>query len=181
VETLQRREESNQQKKKKKQIKEIRIFFPRFFAFFFVTLLSERILISPLPRSQADNSAVSIFTFDTKKNQGKVAAASNAFKRAKTLRHPYILPFLDGVESDGAITLVTEAVIPLEEALQEAKEYPQSISWGLYQVSVRTKRKTAMNSFLLLTFLFAVIVVVFRFLFPSFFRKLSVSSIRTVI
>lgn len=50
---------------------------------------------------QSDKSRVSVLTFDTKKHQDKAALGSNALKRAKTLRHPYLLTFMDGVEFPG--------------------------------------------------------------------------------
>lgn len=91
---------------------------------------------------------MSILTFDPKKNANKIATANNYFKRLKTLRHPNILPFLDGLELDATnpqvAYIVTEEVIPLEEYLNSktengetiVKQYPASIAWGFYQISV---------------------------------------------
>ena len=47
---------------------------------------------------QEDNSEVSIFTFDVAKNRDKVHLAKNAYKKMRTLRHPDLLRYLDGVE-----------------------------------------------------------------------------------
>ena len=41
---------------------------------------------------------VSVFVFDLVANADKAALGRNAFKRSKTLRHPSILPYLDGLE-----------------------------------------------------------------------------------
>ncbi len=65
--------------------------------------------------------AVSIFKFDKKGNQNQqyFAAASNALRRCKILRHPYILQYIDGVETDSEIVIVTEPVIPLIDFLKD--------------------------------------------------------------
>lgn len=47
---------------------------------------------------QEDNSEVSIFTFDVTKNRDKVQLAKHAYKKMRTLRHPDLLRYLDGVE-----------------------------------------------------------------------------------
>lgn len=47
---------------------------------------------------QDDGSPVSIFTFDCSKNRDKIQLARNAFKRMRTIRHPDLLRYLDGVE-----------------------------------------------------------------------------------
>lgn len=62
--------------------------------------------------------------------------AKNGFKRAKTIRHPNVLTFLDGAETESMIYIVTETVAPLEDKIEELREYPNSISWGIYGVTV---------------------------------------------
>jgi len=87
---------------------------------------------------KSDKAPVSIFSFDCKKNASKVAVANNNLKRLKTLRHPNILAFMDGLEIEGsAINIVTEEVVPLSDMLQDIKQNSNSISWGLYQVAVK--------------------------------------------
>jgi hypothetical protein len=40
--------------------------------------------------------------------------------------------------SSGSISIVTEPVIPLEEALQhDLAKHPEAIAWGIYQCAVR--------------------------------------------
>jgi len=85
---------------------------------------------------KADRAPVSILTFDAKKNPTKGAVASNFLKRSRTIRYPYLLPFIDGYEIEGTgVTIVTEEVTPLVDVLQELKGYPDSLSWGLYQIA----------------------------------------------
>ncbi|XP_055487262.1 N-terminal kinase-like protein isoform X1 [Leucoraja erinacea] len=82
---------------------------------------------------------VSIFLYDVKPNadeQTQVAKA--AFKRLKTLRHPNILSFVDGLETEKCLYVVTEPVTPLVTYL-ESKQPPGGlseleISWGLHQI-----------------------------------------------
>lgn len=84
-----------------------------------------------------DRSPVSIFAFDPKKNANQLAIFNNCFKRSKIIRHPNVLTFIDGLEIDASSNvgyIVTEEMIPLEEALNDAKTYPGSISWGLYSI-----------------------------------------------
>ena len=60
-----------------------------------------RVCVGGCAALQADKSAVSIFVFDATEKADKVALARNALKRSKTLRHPTILPYLDGLEVAG--------------------------------------------------------------------------------
>ena len=104
---------------------------------------------------KSDKSPVSIFSFDAKKSANRVAVASNSFKRLRTLRHPNILTFSDGLDIEGPniAYIVTEEVTPLEDALVELKTFPGwipfqhsfarlilgclgAISWGLFQIAV---------------------------------------------
>lgn len=41
---------------------------------------------------------MSIFVFDCVKNKDRVLLARNAFKRLRTMRHPDMLRYLDGIE-----------------------------------------------------------------------------------
>jgi SCY1-like protein 1 len=52
------------------------------------------------------------------------------------LRHPYILPYIDGIELPDGINIVTESVVPLEEVLEDCRKHPQSLAWGVYQIAV---------------------------------------------
>lgn len=56
------------------------------------------------------------------------------------LRHPNILMFQDGVESDKSVQIVTERVQPLlsylGESLDNQAQKEVAISWGLYQIAV---------------------------------------------
>ncbi|XP_060711352.1 N-terminal kinase-like protein isoform X2 [Hemiscyllium ocellatum] len=90
-------------------------------------------------RRKGTTDPVSVFVYDIKPNadeQTQVAKA--AFKRLKTLRHPNILSFTDGLEAEKCLYIVTEPVIPLgtylktKEAAGELTE--QEISWGLHQI-----------------------------------------------
>jgi SCY1-like protein 1 len=87
--------------------------------------------------SQLDKSGASILSFDLKKNVNKQATATNYYKRLRTLRHPNVLTYLDGLEIEGiSINIVTEEVVPLSDTLEEAKKHPSSLVWGIYQITV---------------------------------------------
>jgi SCY1-like protein 1 len=70
----------------------------------------------------------------------KLAAAKNGIKRTKMLRHPNVLMFQDGVDSEKAVFIATERVQPLYLYLKESNESESlkenEISWGLYQIAV---------------------------------------------
>ncbi|XP_035933536.1 N-terminal kinase-like protein isoform X1 [Halichoerus grypus] len=90
-------------------------------------------------RKKATGSPVSIFVYDVKPGadeQTQVAKA--AFKRLKTLRHPNILAYIDGLETDKCLHVVTEAVTPLKMYLKERAEAgglkELELSWGLHQI-----------------------------------------------
>uniref|UniRef100_A0A668A8C1 N-terminal kinase-like protein n=1 Tax=Myripristis murdjan TaxID=586833 RepID=A0A668A8C1_9TELE len=64
--------------------------------------------------------------------------AKAAFKRMKTLRHPNILAYVDGLETEKSLYLVTEQVTPLATHLKAQAEKGGSgeleVSWGLHQI-----------------------------------------------
>ena len=46
---------------------------------------------------------------------------------------------LDGLETESVIYIVTEEVTPLEEKLDELRDYQNSMSWGIYEVTVKSQ------------------------------------------
>ncbi|XP_060575730.1 N-terminal kinase-like protein [Ruditapes philippinarum] len=83
---------------------------------------------------------VSVFVFDVKSSsESQTALARSSFKRIKTLRHPNILTFLDGIETDKVIYIATEPVTPLSTYIEnndaEQRKNQLSISWGLHKVT----------------------------------------------
>ncbi|XP_041352355.1 N-terminal kinase-like protein [Gigantopelta aegis] len=88
-------------------------------------------------KKKATGDPVSVFMFDVKAaSESQLQIAKAAFKRIKTLRHPNILTFLDGVQTEKVIYIATEPVTPLETHLKnnegDAKN-ELAISWGLHQ------------------------------------------------
>ncbi|XP_078516995.1 N-terminal kinase-like protein isoform X2 [Lissotriton helveticus] len=82
---------------------------------------------------------VSIFTYEIKPNfDEETQVAKGAFKRLKTLRHPNILAYIDGLETEKGLYIVTEPVTPLNTYLKLKAEAgglnEQEISWGLHQI-----------------------------------------------
>ena len=66
--------------------------------------------------AKADGKEVSIFRFDKEAHRASPAAleaAANALRRAKTVRHPCCLAFIDGLENEQSVVVVTERVRPL--------------------------------------------------------------------
>ncbi|KAK3564840.1 hypothetical protein QTP86_029889 [Hemibagrus guttatus] len=81
---------------------------------------------------------VSVFLYEVPQGtEEQTQLAKAAFKRMKTLRHPNILAFVDGLETEKSLYLVTEPVTPLAAHLKTQAEKGGSgeleISWGLHQ------------------------------------------------
>lgn len=80
-----------------------------------------------LPLFQDDSSRVSIFSFDASAPASSHSSASdrralnplahNALRKLRTLRHPNILKFIDGAETDSTVWIVTEPVRSLATEL----------------------------------------------------------------
>ncbi|KAJ3559364.1 hypothetical protein NM688_g390 [Phlebia brevispora] len=90
-----------------------------------------------------DGSPVSIFEFtaNTPAKRNLLPLAKNALRKLRTIRHPDVLKFLDGVETDTSIHIMTERVRPLCTALEEAsnknaQELEDWILWGLHRISI---------------------------------------------
>ncbi|XP_043826594.1 N-terminal kinase-like protein isoform X3 [Dromiciops gliroides] len=90
-------------------------------------------------KKKATGNAVSVFVFETKPgDEEQTLVAKAAFKRLKTLRHPNILAYIDGLETDKCLHVVTEPVTPLGTYLKLKAETgglsELEISWGLHQI-----------------------------------------------
>ncbi|KAL4238493.1 N-terminal kinase-like protein [Mactra antiquata] len=91
-------------------------------------------------KKKANGEPVSIFVFDIKaSSESQASLAKASFKRIKTLRHPNILTFLDGIETDKVIYIATEPVTPLQTYLENndstQRDNQLAISWGLHKVT----------------------------------------------
>ena len=89
---------------------------------------------------------VSVFILDSKTcgSDTQMELAKSALKRLKTLRHPNILTYVDSLETEKCLYLVTEFVEPLQFCLncystdssQGKQQKDLFIAWGLFQVTV---------------------------------------------
>ncbi|CAJ0754777.1 13900_t:CDS:2, partial [Entrophospora sp. SA101] len=80
-----------------------------------------------------DGTPVSIFAFDCVKQKDRLPLARNAFKKFRTIRHPDLLKYIDGVDTDTYIYIVTEKVTPLQAQLNNNSN--ELTLWGLYKVA----------------------------------------------
>ncbi|KAF8939154.1 protein kinase [Dissophora ornata] len=94
-----------------------------------------------------DSSAVSILCFDCVRQRDKLPLARNAFKKFRTIRHPDLIKFIDGVETESYIYIVTDVVTPLQDHLRNNLD-PSLIRWGLYKVANVLKFLTVDASFI---------------------------------
>ena len=93
---------------------------------------------------QDDGSPVSIFEFEanTPAKKNLLPVAKNAVRKLRTVRHPDVLKFMDAVETDTSVHIMTERIRPLGPAIQEwqtkgTQEREAWLVWGLHRVSVR--------------------------------------------
>ncbi|KAF6039656.1 SCYL1 [Bugula neritina] len=90
-------------------------------------------------RKKTTGEECSIFAFDLKAaSDGEAQVAKSSFKRMKTLRHPNLVTYIDGLESEKVLYVVTEPVLPLAVYLNdyesEGSRNTFAISWGLHQI-----------------------------------------------
>ncbi|PIK61493.1 putative N-terminal kinase-like protein [Apostichopus japonicus] len=86
-------------------------------------------------KRKSNGEAVSIFTIDLKTSRSEhIETAKAAHKRIKTLRHPNFLTYVDGLETENVIYVVTEPATTLQAYLDKEQSSDAVISWGLHQV-----------------------------------------------
>uniref|UniRef100_A0A3Q3JMC9 N-terminal kinase-like protein n=1 Tax=Monopterus albus TaxID=43700 RepID=A0A3Q3JMC9_MONAL len=90
-------------------------------------------------KRKTSGESVSVFVYEVAQgSEQQTQLAKAAFKRMKTLRHPNILAYVDGLETEKSLYLVTEQVTPLAVHLKAQAERGGSgeleISWGLHQI-----------------------------------------------
>jgi serine/threonine protein kinase len=80
---------------------------------------------------------VSIFKFVKNMNAALVPLAQRNIQRLRTIRHPYVLSFLDSSVLEDSIVLVTERAIPLDIWLANMQAAMKSADSNYDEVSVR--------------------------------------------
>ncbi|KAF8320793.1 hypothetical protein DL93DRAFT_2073508 [Clavulina sp. PMI_390] len=90
-----------------------------------------------------DSSPVSVFHFDGSNPSRKnlLPLAKNALRKLRTIRHPDVLKFIDVVETETSIHIVTERVQPLGIAISAWSSKPAAareewLVWGLQRVAI---------------------------------------------
>jgi SCY1-like protein 1 len=105
------------------------------------TLSTVKPILIPI---QDDATPVSVFEFNSQHRHNLLSVAQNAVRRLRVTRHPDILKFMDVVEGDGTIYIMTERVKPLSEELiswgaRPVKDRQDWLLWGLHRITVRTQ------------------------------------------
>ncbi|KAK7922426.1 hypothetical protein WMY93_009328 [Mugilogobius chulae] len=90
-------------------------------------------------KRKTNGEPVSVFVYEVAQGSDpQTQLAKAAFKRMKTLRHPNILAYVDGLETEKSLYLVTEQVTPLAVHLKAQAEKGGAgeleVSWGLHQI-----------------------------------------------
>jgi SCY1-like protein 1 len=87
--------------------------------------------------AQDDSSLVSVFVFDAGQSnkRSQLPLAKNALRKLRTIRHPDVLKFIDVIETDTTIHIVTERVHPLSKTLHNSPQGKEDwLVWGLHRV-----------------------------------------------
>ena len=84
-------------------------------------------------KGKKEDLDISVFILDLNKFPDKRELGRNALKRIKTLRHPSIIKFIDGVETESQIIIATEQIQMLSEKLKENNS--NFIVWGLWKIA----------------------------------------------
>ena len=86
---------------------------------------------------------MSVFVYESSQhpNKNHLSLAKNALRKLRTVRHPDVLKFIDAVESDSTVYIMTERVQPLGKAIQNvstksARDKEDWLIWGLHRISV---------------------------------------------
>ncbi|GAA5997353.1 hypothetical protein JCM5350_002572, partial [Sporobolomyces pararoseus] len=92
-----------------------------------------------------DQSKVSIFSFELNSQNNNVGGsgdrkqllqlAKNSFRKLRSTRHPNVLKFLNGSESDTSIWIITEPVTPLSIVLKQEGLSLESKVYGLLHLN----------------------------------------------
>ncbi|KIK68879.1 hypothetical protein GYMLUDRAFT_153091 [Collybiopsis luxurians FD-317 M1] len=88
-----------------------------------------------------DSSLISVFEYDFGQRRDLAPLARNSLRKLRTIRHPDVLKFMDVVESDTTILIMTERVRPLDSVLpawnsKRVQEKEDWVIWGLHRISV---------------------------------------------
>ncbi|KAL1447618.1 hypothetical protein MTO96_028429 [Rhipicephalus appendiculatus] len=90
-------------------------------------------------KKKGGDQDVSVFVFEARAgSESLLDTAKASVKRLKTLRHPNVLQYVDSLETEKVVYLVTEYVEPLVTHLEVQKKDEEKrlgASWGLYQVT----------------------------------------------
>eukprot|EP01083_Nonionella_stella_P072077 194099_1 len=86
---------------------------------------------------KSDGLEVSVFNLDLKRaHPEQVTLARSSLKRLRTLRHPNILPFIDGSDTVEGISVVTERVTSLDKLLRDGEmKNVNEIALGLHEIA----------------------------------------------
>ncbi|KAJ1967566.1 Nuclear aminoacylation-dependent tRNA export pathway component [Dispira parvispora] len=83
---------------------------------------------------KSDQTKVTIFALDLTRKRDLWPLAKNAYKRHRTIRHPNLLTYLDGLETEDTTYIVTHPVVPLRTYLRDSPD-EQLVQWGLYKIA----------------------------------------------
>ncbi|KAJ2682015.1 Nuclear aminoacylation-dependent tRNA export pathway component, partial [Coemansia spiralis] len=84
------------------------------------------------------HDTATVFVFDKRRGPSYTAAAQNALRRMRTLRHPGLVKYLEGAETADAIYIATEPVVPLALALEQGADgdgAEELRRWGLFKTA----------------------------------------------
>ncbi|KAK9459409.1 armadillo-type protein [Lipomyces oligophaga] len=85
---------------------------------------------------RSDGIACTVFEFDVNSQRSRLPLAKNAAKKLRTMKFPGIINIYDIYETEQAVMIATEHVVPFDIAIQSKDIMtPDVIKWGLYAVA----------------------------------------------
>ena len=84
-------------------------------------------------RKEGEKEAVTIFSFAKKQYADKLLPAQRCIQKAKTLKHPFIVSYIESADYEESLVLVTEQCKPLEAWLSEnttTRKTSEELLWG---------------------------------------------------
>ena len=85
---------------------------------------------------------VSVFRFSKSEHADRLALAQRNVQKLRTLKHPFVLTFLDSVEVEDSLVVVTESCTPLETWIRARS------STGSQDAMAESKKDSLLNEIL---------------------------------
>lgn len=95
---------------------------------------------------EAKKDRVSVFRFSKLEHADRLALAQRNVQKLRTLKHPFVLTFLDSLEAEDSVVVVTESCIPLEAWVRSRR--PKSAGASSTEATSKSQKESLLNEIL---------------------------------